>query len=172
MAALATPGLAQTTHDHNSAHSEQSPLNTLSEPGQGAFAAISEIVSLLEKSPDTDWSKVDLDSLQAHLVDMNMLMSHTAVDTLALETGLQMRVSLSGQGGAAASRMVRAHAPVLAEETGWDSSVSNVEGEMVWTVASDESVRKIQALGFYGLMAIGDHHREHHLQIATGQNAH
>ena len=41
------------------------------EAGQGAFAAIQEIVAILEADPDTDWSKVDIDALRQHLVDMN-----------------------------------------------------------------------------------------------------
>ena len=39
--------------------------------GQSAFAAIQEIVSILEADPATDWSKVDIDALRQRLVDMN-----------------------------------------------------------------------------------------------------
>ncbi len=172
VALVASPAMAQTAHNHSSAHTGHLEATTLSEPGQGAFAAISEIVSLLESSPSTDWSKVDLDGLRAHLIDMDMLMTHSVVETSPIESGLQMRISLTGEGGPAASRMVPAHAPVLAAETGWKSSV-NQDGEViVWTVTSKKNAQKIKALGFYGLMAVGDHHREHHLQMATGQNMH
>jgi hypothetical protein len=40
-------------------------------PGQDAFGAIQEIVRMLEADPKTDWSKVDLETLRQHLIDMN-----------------------------------------------------------------------------------------------------
>jgi hypothetical protein len=40
-------------------------------PGQDAFEAIQEIVRILEANPKTDWSKVDLEALRQHLIDMN-----------------------------------------------------------------------------------------------------
>jgi hypothetical protein len=46
-----------------------SPIPTM--PGQAAFGAIQEIVRLLEADPNTDWSKVDLEALRQHLIDMN-----------------------------------------------------------------------------------------------------
>ena len=38
------------------------------EAGESAFAAIQEIVALLNADPKTDWSKVDIDALRQHLV--------------------------------------------------------------------------------------------------------
>jgi hypothetical protein len=40
-------------------------------PGQEAFGTIQEIVQILEADPKTDWSKVDLEALRQHLIDMN-----------------------------------------------------------------------------------------------------
>ena len=40
-------------------------------PGQDAFGAIAEVVRLLDADPETDWSKVDLERLRQHLIDMN-----------------------------------------------------------------------------------------------------
>jgi len=42
-----------------------------SEPGQAAFAAIQEIVGILEADPTTDWSKVNIEALRQHLIDMD-----------------------------------------------------------------------------------------------------
>ena len=39
-------------------------------PGQDAFGAIQETVSLLEADPATDWSKVNIAALREHLIDM------------------------------------------------------------------------------------------------------
>src|SRR3954462_9782731 len=40
-------------------------------PGQDAFGTIQEIVGILEADPATDWSKVDIEALRQHLIDMN-----------------------------------------------------------------------------------------------------
>ncbi len=142
------------------------------EPGQGAFAAISEIVTLLSADPHTDWDAVDIDALRDHLVDMDNLVTHTEVTAKTVEGGLEMTVSLAGVGGLAASRMVPAHGPVLAAETGWNVDLQTGDEALIWTVTSDNDTAKIRALGFYGLMATGDHHREHHIGMAKGQMVH
>ena len=41
------------------------------EPGQVAFAANQEVVAILASDPATDWSKVDIEALRQHLIDMN-----------------------------------------------------------------------------------------------------
>src|SRR6266849_4305163 len=48
-------------------------------PGQDAFGSIAEIVRLLEADPATDWSRVDLERLRQHLVDMNEVVLRAAV---------------------------------------------------------------------------------------------
>src|SRR5574342_315696 len=48
-------------------------------PGQDAFGAIAEVVRLLEADPDTDWSRVDLERLRQHLIDMNEVGLRSAV---------------------------------------------------------------------------------------------
>ena len=40
-------------------------------PGQDAFGTVQEIVRILEADPKTDWSKIDLEALRQHLIDMN-----------------------------------------------------------------------------------------------------
>jgi hypothetical protein len=45
--------------------------NTPTMPGEDAFGAIQEIVRILDADPNTDWSKVDLEVLRQHLIDMN-----------------------------------------------------------------------------------------------------
>lgn len=164
---------ADHTMDHTADHSMQMPNGiTLSEPGQGAFAALSEVVSALRNAPETDWSRVDIAALRDHLVDMDMLVTHAVVDASSVDGGVAIRIDLAGQGGGAASRMVPAHAPVLAMETGWNSHVTKADDHLIWTVTSTENARQIRALGFFGLMAVGDHHRDHHLKMAVGIDAH
>jgi hypothetical protein len=173
---LSLPSLAQSTHTHGEGMDHGAkPLGDMSlpsEPGQGAFAAIAEIVALLRSNPWTDWSRVDIAGLRQHLVDMNRLVMDAEVAETPVPGGLSIEVSLGGPAGEAAGRMVPAHAPVLAAETGWLSSVTEGSGRLVWTVAAPEDEAQIRALGFFGLMALGDHHREHHLGLATGSVQH
>lgn len=178
MAAVgATPLTAQ--HEDHSGHAghvmagpEVSGIP--SEPGDGSFAAIIEIVAMLSADPDTDWTRVDIDGLREHLVDMNQLVIGASVHSEPLPNGLSMRIETSGRAGEAASRMVPAHAPFLLAETGWQSEVASEGDEIVWTVTATDAgaVARIQALGFFGLMATGDHHRMHHMAMARGEAAH
>lgn len=145
------------------------------ETGQDAFAATAEIVQLLAADPDTDWDRVDIGALVAHLRDMDRLFMNAEVEHRLIGGGLSMRVSTTGPGGAAARAMVPAHAPMLAAETGWTSTVEDKGDALVWTVtdtsAADGETR-IRALGFFGLMATGAHHRSHHLALARGARGH
>ncbi|RTM12059.1 MAG: hypothetical protein EKK33_18550, partial [Bradyrhizobiaceae bacterium] len=51
--------------------SQHQTIQEPTQPGQDAFAAIQEIVQILEADPHTDWSKVNIDALREHLVDMS-----------------------------------------------------------------------------------------------------
>ena len=169
-------GTAETTaKKHLHAMTGDAPANAMTvkrmptEPGQGAFAAIAEIVAMLRANPDTDWSKVNITALRNHLVDMDMLVTRARVTSSPIDGGLDMHISLAGRGGAAAGRMVPMHAPMLARETGWKSELKKDDGMMDWRVTSPADALQIRALGFYGLMAQGAHHQPHHLALATGQ---
>ncbi len=148
--------------------------NLPTEPGDGSFAALIEIVAMLSADPDTDWTRVDIDGLRAHLVDMNQLVLGASVRSETLPDGLRMRIGTSGRPGEAAARMVPAHAPFLAAETGWQSEIAHDGEDILWTVTAPDAgaVARIWALGFFGLMATGDHHRMHHMAMARGQAAH
>lgn len=172
---LASTAPAQAQHAGHAAHTGSDHMNgAASEPGNGAFAAIAEIVALLSADPKTDWSAVDIDALRQHLVDMDALVKGAEVASSPLPLGLKMRVSTLGRAGEAASRMVTAHGAVLASETGWASDLITGEDHLVWTVEAESAAeaQKIQALGFFGLMATGDHHRAHHLALAMGRPLH
>jgi hypothetical protein len=142
------------------------------EPGDSAFAAIAEIVAILSEDPGTNWSRVNIDGLREHLVDMNQLVLGASVRSEPLPDGLRMQIDTFGRPGEAALRMVPAHGPVLASETGWQSDVTRDGDEIVWIVKGrrgEGEAERIQALGFFGLMATGDHHRAHHLALARGE---
>ncbi|MDH5798016.1 MAG: hypothetical protein OEZ19_05580, partial [Paracoccaceae bacterium] len=58
-----------------------------SEAGQSAFAAIQEVVGLLLADPDTDWSKVDLERLRQHLIDMDNVTLRARVNSEDIDGG-------------------------------------------------------------------------------------
>ncbi len=181
---LPTLALAEVRHDHrdgmthpsgtsNPKTATQAANQIPSEPGQAAFAAIAEIVAMLRNDPSTDWSRVNISALRDHLRDMDRLVLETETITNSVPGGLSVEVSFTKSGGAAARRMVPAHAPVLASETGWQSSISEqTDHGLVWTIVSSKDEAQIRALGFHGLMAIGNHHQTHHLGTARGQMRH
>lgn len=173
---------AQTTHsgledgmDH-AMHVQGQSLQDmiLTEPGQGAFAALSEVIRVLEADPDTDWGQVDLGGLRAHLVDMDRLVSDTIVEETALPNGLSAMATGDADTMAALRRMVPAHAAQLAQDDRWAVAAIEAENGVELRVTSGDPavVARIRGLGFFGLMASQDHHREHHLMMARGEDAH
>lgn len=166
----AAAATTQTSHDHAAMMAQET--GTPTEPGQGALAAIAEIVALLTEDPETDWAKVDIDALRLHLVDMDTLVTFSEVTQQDSPDGAVFRARLTGPGGGAVSRMMPAYAPVLAAETGWTSTAQTMGDRVVWTVTSPDNAAAIRALGFFGLIAVGGHHPDHHLGMATGRMVH
>lgn len=182
MVSAAAVAIAQTKH---SRHGEGNDQNThrqigganataLLEPGQGAFAALSEIVRVLEADADTDWSRVDLAGLRAHLVDMDRLVMASVVSEELLPNGLRAMATGDLETVETLRRMVPAHARQLTHDGRWSVAVSETAEGIVLQVTSDDPdvVKRIRGLGFFGLMASQDHHREHHLMMALGKDAH
>ena len=155
-------------------HAGHASAPVLVEPGQGAFAALAEVVTLLEGDPTTDWGSVDLDGLHDHLIDMDRLVRDAKVSVERHADGLRARVTGDPATLEAAMRMVPAHAGELAAEPLWRVSSEVGSDAVVLDVRSDDhaQVARITALGFFGLMASRDHHRAHHLAIATGDDPH
>ncbi len=143
-------------------------------PGQDAFGAIQEIITILEADPATDWSRVNIAALRAHLVDMNRLVMETDVRIKFIDGGLEMHVT--GRGGAlrAIHSMVPAHAPMIDGVNGWVARAIKTDtgASLTVTSADPREVAHIRGLGFYGLMATGSHHQTHHLGLARGESVH
>ncbi len=85
------------------------------EGGQSAFAAIAEIVALLEEDPDTDWSTVDITALREHLVDMNSLMLNANATTTV--EGNTIRFRVEGEERSAAGHPGNWSPPMLLNST-------------------------------------------------------
>ncbi|WP_170477468.1 hypothetical protein [Ruegeria arenilitoris] len=180
LAASTMISVAETNHDTSSKkhkmhmHAQMHGGTGLKEPGQGAFAALSEVVRVLEVDPETDWSKIDLSGLREHLVDMDLLITGSVVDETVLPDGLRAFATGDADTLASLKRMVPAHAGQLARDDRWTVSVQESDEGVELTVTSEDDavVARIKGLGFFGLMASQDHHREHHLMMARGEDAH
>lgn len=181
-ALCASPALAQTPgqamdHSHHAGMQHggmqnAGPMPTL--PGQDAFGTIQEIVGILEADPHTDWSKVSIERLREHLVDMHEVTLRAASAGTPVDGGLRMAVTGTGRTLDAIRRMVPAHAAQMTGAQGWTwTAESQADGATLTVTAADpKDVPRIRALGFIGLMAQGAHHQEHHLAMARGQLAH
>lgn len=100
------------------------------------------------------------------------------MDALATETDLTDGISAIATGDAdtiaTLRRMVPAHAAQLARDDRWTVAVTETNEGIELRVTSDipAIVAKIKGLGFFGLMASLDHHREHHFMMAQAKDAH
>lgn len=70
-----------------------SPIQT----GQAGFAAIQEIVAILEADTTTDWTKADVEALRQHLIDMDNVTLHADMRQESVEGGVVFIVSGSGR---------------------------------------------------------------------------
>lgn len=141
-------------------------------PGQDAYGAIAEIVGLLDADSTTDWSKVDLEKLRQHLVDMSLVTLQSRVAQHAVPGGIDMTITGDERTAAAIRRMVTSHARQLGP-LGLAATADPVDGgvHFVVTAADRRDARlasRVQGLGFIGLMTLGAHHTVHHLALARG----
>ncbi|HVZ51433.1 MAG TPA: hypothetical protein VG986_05675 [Pseudolabrys sp.] len=142
-------------------------------PGQDAFGAIQEIVQILEADPTTDWSKVNIEALRQHLIDMNEVTLNAAVAPRVTEAGIEFDVTGAGRTRDAIKRMVPAHVHELAQ-LGWNASTVELPNGVRLVVNTNDprALIKLKALGFIGIMVQGSHHQPHHLMMAKGEFAH
>lgn len=141
------------------------------ESGQGAFAAIHEIEGILEADPHTDWSKVNIDALRAHLVDMDNVTLHAVVAYNPLPNGEQILVSGQGEVRDSIQRMVMMHVSMAGTTKDWVMTAEKTADGVKLTVIarSDLGLAKIKGLGFFGMLAEGVHHTTHHMMLARGE---
>lgn len=165
-----TPGM-----NHDSAVAARATLPT--SPGQDAYAAIAEVVRLLDADPATDWSRVNLEALRQHLVDMNEVTLHANVASSPVAGGVALRVTGDGRTRTAIQSMLKSHAAALATMPGLRADAVDVaDGTRLTVTAADPSdaraVARIRGLGFAGLLTLGDHHAAHHIALARGGAPH
>lgn len=163
----ASPPAQQMGHQHGVAAAAPA------QPGQGAFAAIQEIVEILEADPKTDWSKVNIEALRQHLADVSAVTLLSEVKAEPIDGGMIFAVTGAPPIRDAIRRMALAHAATMNNVGGWQLAAAEIEGGATMAVkAPAADLAKLKGLGFIGVMTRGMHHQEHHLMIARGAHPH
>lgn len=149
------------------------PAAVATEGGQAAFVAIAEIVKLLEADPTTDWTKVNIERLRRHLLDMDLVTLRSRNTATPIAGGVRFDVRGTGETIGAIQRMTGAHATMVAGAGGPRITRTVLPDGVRLVVLSPTpenaaSVARLRGLGFIGLMAVGDHHTAHHLALARG----
>lgn len=148
----------------------------LHQPGNATFGAIQEVVNQLRADSTTDWSKVNLEALRQHLIDMHEFTLHVDVmDKHNVENGVQFTVEpTTDRALPALERVFKAHPPMLKQEKGWTMNVEQDGKQFTATVTTPnpEEVPQLRALGYIGVLATGVHHQRHHWMMATGKDPH
>jgi len=173
-ALIATPVFAQehtANMDHNALSAGMSV--EITQPGQSAFAAIEEIVAALAADPMTNWRQVDIPALREHLRDMDLVFTNAEVVTETVPGGQRFTVTGAGRLREAIRDMVLAHAGVMGGVDGWHYLAETHPSGAVLTVTTQPlDAAMLTGLGFFGVMANGVHHQDHHWSMATGGDPH
>ena len=165
---LITGNTALAQHEHMGKNA-----TPLTQPGNEVFGAIQEVIQKLKDDPDTDWSKVNLEALRQHLLDMKSFTEQVEVlSKEPVENGVKIQIKPASERAVGAlKRLFSMHPAMLKKEKGWDMQATK-QGP-TWTVtctsANPSDVEKIRSLGYIGLLAEGAHHQRHHWMIATGK---
>lgn len=142
-------------------------------PGQAAFTTLGEVVAILKADSATDWSRVNLDALREHLIDMDEVVMRATVSKRNVPGGIEARVTGTGRTVQAIRRMLTNHASMLDAEAQYHAAAVEIPSGILLTVtardpADAKQVALIRGLGFAGLLTEGNHHPLHHLAIARG----
>ena len=164
--------MSTTDSEMHQKHMQQASIPHM--PGQDAFGAIAEVVQILDADPKTDWSKVDLERLRQHLIDMNEVVLRAQVAQTPVPGGLAMDVTGTGRTEQAIRAMLVHHALELDRLPSLAARTDPISGGVRLTVTSktpadEKAVARLRGLGFIGLLTVGAHHGPHHLAMAKGE---
>lgn len=173
VAVVPVAGLAQHANMDHSAHAAMHADSTRpmpKQPGQAAFATLSEIVRLLEADSTTDWSRVNVERLRQHLIDMDEVVMRSSVAQRPTAGGIEADVTGTGRTAGAIRRMLTAHAAELDAMPDLVARTAPLANGIRLTVTSanpgdGKAVARIRALGPIGLLTLGDHHAMHHMMM-------
>jgi len=175
-----TAGGDHATMDHNAhmaaieaCEKEKAQAILPRQSGQAAFAAIGEIVAILDADPKTDWTRVNIEALRQHLIDMNEVTMRARVAQVEIPGGFRAEVTGTGATIGAIQRMVVSHGRMLGLSPAYAATTeTRPEGVVltltVRTPGDARAVARVRGLGFAGTLTEGTHHTPHHLAIARG----
>ncbi len=171
---FARPLAAQNEHAMMGAKHDSASAMVPTQAGQAAFAALQEVVRLLEADPNTDWSKVNLEALRQHLIDMDEVTMRALITQKNVAGGFEAEVTGTGRTVGAIQRMLVAHAHMMNMTASYHvAAVAIPAGARVTVTANDPAdtgaVTKLRGLGMVGVLVDGDHHPRHHMMLARGQ---
>jgi hypothetical protein len=157
-------------HQMHQMHEMHHPMQS----GQGAFGAMAEVVRTLEADPATDWSKVNMEALRQHLIDMDEVVLHASVKATQVPGGLSMDITGAGRTAQSIRAMLVPHTAELDTMPAWSAKAESIpDGIRLIVIARDpgdaKTVARIRGLGFAGLLVQGGHHGPHHLAMAKGE---
>jgi len=143
------------------------------QPAQSAYASIAEIVRILKADSTTDWSKVDLEAVRQHMIDMDAVTMRAVVSQKPVPGGVTMTVTGDAKVAASITRMLTSHAGMLDQDAQYHSTVLPLANGVQFTVTARDAnntklVAMIRGEGFAGLLTEGDHHARHHMALARG----
>ena len=146
---------------------------SVQQPGQAAFGAIAEVVAILTADTTTDWSKVNIEALRQHLIDMDDVTIRSTVVQQPIAGGARFTVTGTGRLTDAIRRMANAHAAMVGAGGAQRVTVEEIAGGARVTVVATQSgdsaaAARIRGLGFIGMLTLGGHHGPHHLAMARG----
>ncbi len=124
----------------------------LTMPGNEIFGTIQEVVQKLEADPKTDWSKVDLEALRQHLLDMKAFTEEVdVISKRPITNGVKIEVRPQTKRAVIALKhLFSMHPAMLKMEKGWDMEATQNGDQWTITCTTRESaeVEKIRALGY------------------------
>ena len=173
-----TVALAGDDHSDMIQHEQKNETSTvmLTEAGNDAFGTIQEVIMKLNNDPNTDWTKINIEALRQHLLDMNDMTLHVdVISQKPIPSGLEAIVRpTTDRAALALEKIFKAHPAQLNRETGWNMQVVKNNGVYILITTSENpnDTSKIRGLGYIGLMVYGNHHQPHHWAMATGKNPH
>jgi hypothetical protein len=134
IAFVAAPLYAQMSMmDHND-HDGPIPK----QPAQAAFASIAEIARILKADSTTDWSKVDLEAVRQHMIDMDAVTMRAQVKQHSIPGGVTMAVTGDAQVAASIKRMLTSHAGMLDQDPRYRATVKPLANGVEFTVSGAE----------------------------------
>jgi hypothetical protein len=174
LGATACNARAQSHATHSAAQHAQAQGT---EFGQSALASLAEVARILLADQATDWSRVNLERLRQHLVDMNEVALNARVTQTQVPGGVRAEVEGSGRTRDAIRRMALAHAAQTDLLPGATVTAEASENGAVVVIRARDpnnarTVEQIRGLGFVGLLVLGDHHGPHHVALARGAALH